>query len=461
MYSSPLLKRLTGKAAAVVLSRLVGIASNVLLTLILARTLPEGELRDYSLFISFLSVGAIFAAFGQNEAALRFIAEHLSLGNLALSGRYWRAARMIALCSSLVAAALVCGFLAIDDWRLAESIRPFILYLTMFGGVALLAWQMVAAESLRGYQQVGLASLFSGGLAGGPISSFLLLLVTTGMAVTGTLTLERVLLAYVGAIAITLPIPLYLLQKRSDSLPSSPSSSTGSEGAFSQATSTLLSVGSVLMLTQLLSYALQSADLWVGGALLQDDKESLDYYYAAKRLVLLIAMPVQMATLTVISSIPDLYAQRKLSELQKLLQTTALIAAIPSLIAALPLLIAPEWTLSVILKERFVAAAPCLQILVIGYIVLVVTGNPQQALTMTGYHRVAMAVNLIACGLLFGLGYWMTQHWGIKGLAFAATVSLSAQNLLLWGLARRLTGVWTHVTFFSFFPSKEAVPSTP
>lgn len=458
MFSSPLLKRLTGKAAAVVLSRLVGIASNVLLTLILARTLPEGELRDYSLFISFLSVGAIFAAFGQNEAALRFIAEHLSLGNPALSGRYWRAARMIALCSSLVAAALVCGFLSIDDWRLAESIRPSILYLTMFGGVTLLAWQMVAAESLRGYQQVGLASLFSGGLAGGPISSFLLLLVTTGMAVSGTLTLERVLLAYVGAIAITLPIPLYLLQKQSATPVSAPSNR---EGTFSQAASTLLSVGSVLMLTQLLSYALQSADLWVGGALLQNDKESLDYYYAAKRLVLLIAMPVQMATLTVISSIPDLYAQRKLSELQKLLQTTALVAAIPSLIAALPLLIAPEWTLSVILKERFVAAAPSLQILVIGYIVLVVTGNPQQALTMTGYHRVAMAVNLIACGLLFGLGYWMTQHWGIKGLAFAATASLSVQNLLLWGLARRLTGVWTHVSISTFLPSKEAVSPAP
>jgi len=458
MFSSPLLKRLTGKAAAVVLSRLVGIASNVLLTLILARTLPEGELRDYSLFISFLSVGAIFAAFGQNEAALRFIAEHLSLGDPGSSGRYWRAARVIALCSSLVAAALVCGFLTIDDWRLAESIRPAILYLTMFGGVTLLAWQMVAAESLRGYQQVGLASLFSGGLAGGPISSFLLLVITAGMAVTGTLTLERVLLAYVGAIAITLPIPLYLLQKQ-NAIPISATSNI--EGTFSQAASTLLSVGSVLMLTQLLSYALQSADLWVGGALLQNDKESLDYYYAAKRLVLLIAMPVQMATLTVISSIPDLYAQRKLSELQKLLQTTALVASIPSLIAALPLLLIPEWTLSVILKERFVAAAPSLQILVIGYIVLVVTGNPQQALTMTGYHRVAMAVNLVACGLLFGLGYWMTQNWGIRGLAFAATVSLSAQNLLLWGLARRLTGVWTHVSFASLLPSKEAVPSAP
>lgn len=460
MYSSPLLKRLTGKAAAVVISRLVGIGSNVLLTLILAKTLPEGELRDYSLFISFLSVGAIFAAFGQNEAALRFIAEHLSLGEAASSARYWRAARAIALVSGLAAAAAVCGYLTTNDWRLAESIKPTILYFAMFSGVTLLAWQMVAAESLRGYQQVGLASLFSGGLAGGPISSFLLLLITMGMAVSGTLTLERVLLAYVGAIAVTLPIPLYLLQKQSEASTPAASNISSSDGTFSQATSTLLSVGSVLMLTQLLSYALQSADLWVGGDLLSD-KESLDYYYAAKRLVLLIAMPVQMATLTVISSIPDLYAQRKLSELQKLLQTTAMFAAIPSLIASLPLLVAPEWTLSVILKERFVAAAPSLQILVIGYVVLVVTGNPQQALTMTGYHRVAMAVNLFACGLLFGLGYWMTQHWGIRGLAFAATISLSAQNLLLWGLARRLTGVWTHLSFAPFLPSKGAVTSAP
>ncbi len=459
MSPTPTIHRLRGSAIAVVFWRLVGIGSNVLLTLLLARTLPEGELRDYSLFISFLSVGAIFAAFGQNESALRFIAEHMSLGNRFQAAQYWRAARSITFISALVAAGCVCAFLLVDDWRLGESLPQATLFLTMFLGIALLAWQMVAAESLRGYQEIRLASLFSGGLAGGPLSSLLLLMGVALLALLGHLTLARVLTSYVVAIGLTLPIPLLLLARRSkadldlSTQPSPPPTTvTPTTITLSAAIKVLLAVGFILMLTQLLSFALQSADMWIGGRLLA--KVDLDHYFVAKRIVLLIAMPVQMATLTVISSIPDLYAQRKLKELQHLLQTTAMVAALPSILASLPLLFFPQWTLGFILGERFITAAPCLQILVVGYLVLVVSGNPQQALTMTGFHKVAMLVNLLSCIVLVGLGYWLTQQQGVNGLATAAAVSLSLQNLLLWGLAKRLTGVWTHLSLTPFLPAK-------
>lgn len=454
MSPTPSIHRLRGSAIAVVFWRLVGIGSNVLLTLLLARTLPEGELRDYSLFISFLSVGAIFAAFGQNESALRFIAEHMSLGNLCQAAQYWRAARSITFISALVAAGCVCAFLLVDDWRLGESLPQATLFLTMFLGIALLAWQMVAAESLRGYQEIRLASLFSGGLAGGPLSSLLLLMAVALLALLGQLTLGRVLTAYVVAIGLTLPIPLLLLARRSkaDLYLSTQPSPPATTITLTAAIKVLLAVGFILMLTQLLSFALQSADMWIGGRLLA--KVDLDHYFVAKRIVLLIAMPVQMATLTVISSIPDLYAQRKLKELQHLLQTTAMVAALPSILASLPLLFFPQWTLGFILGERFITAAPCLQILVVGYLVLVISGNPQQALTMTGFHKVAMLVNLLSCIVLVGLGYWLTQQQGVNGLATAAAVSLSLQNLLLWGLAKRLTGVWTHLSLTPFLTAK-------
>lgn len=445
---SQVLTRLRGDAATVVFWRLIGIASNVLLTLILTHGLKvDGHFRDYSVFVSILSFGTIFAAFGQNEAALRFIAEQLALGQQEQAHRFWQSAKRIALFSALVTASVICLRLLFDDWELSRSISPSILYITMFAGIVLLAWQMVAAESLRGYQEVRLASLFSGGLTGGPISSLLLVLTAGLLYVTNTLTLERVLITYVLAIAITLPFPLLLLRRLSQLSPRAqaevnPTSST---------TKTLLSVGIVLMLIQLLGFALQATDVLIGGKIIrQEQVAEMDHYIAAKRIVLLIAMPVQMAMLTIISSIPNLFAQRKLSELQNMLQGTAFIAAVPALAASLPLLFFPEWTLGVILPERYMLAAPYLQVLVAGYLVLVLTGNPQHVLTMTGHHKVAVIVNLISFALLLGLGCGLTYHYGAMGLAIAASASLSVQNLLLWILARQLVGVWTHVGLPTF-----------
>ena len=80
-----------------------------------------------------------------------------------------------------------------------------------------------------------------------------------------------------------------------------------------------------------------------------------------------------------------------------------------------------------------------------GQVVLVLTGNPQHVLTMTGRHRAVLIVNMLSALVLIATGA-VGAHWfGTFGLAAASALSVSLQNGLLWAIARRELGIWTHV----------------
>jgi len=85
--------------------------------------------------------------------------------------------------------------------------------------------------------------------------------------------------------------------------------------------------------------------------------------------------------------------------------------------------------------------------LLVGHYVLVLSGNPQQVLTMTGRHRVVLAVNLVCAVLLVVVGGLGAAWFGAPGLAAGSAASLAMQNAVLWWLARRDLGIRTHVDF--------------
>ena len=72
-------------------------------------------------------------------------------------------------------------------------------------GLALLAFLQIAGESLRGLQEFRLASLFSGGQAGGLVSNLIFLGLLSLAIVVGRLTLMSTLLLNLTAMAIVLP----------------------------------------------------------------------------------------------------------------------------------------------------------------------------------------------------------------------------------------------------------------
>jgi O-antigen/teichoic acid export membrane protein len=207
----------------------------------------------------------------------------------------------------------------------------------------------------------------------------------------------------------------------------------------------LFSVAAVLLANQLLAFATVQIDIWLAGSLLSP--EALGLYGAAKRSLLIAVMPVQMAMLTIVSTIPRLHAQRRTAKLEEVIRGAATAAAIPSLIAIAVLAMFPSQVLTLILGSAYATAAPALLVMSIGQVVLVLSGNPQHVLAMTGRHRIVLIVNLLSATVLVIAGSVGAVLWGPIGLAGASAISLALQNGLLWVLARRELGIWTHVGY--------------
>jgi O-antigen/teichoic acid export membrane protein len=152
-----------------------------------------------------------------------------------------------------------------------------------------------------------------------------------------------------------------------------------------------------------------------------------------------------MAMMVVMATIPRLQAQGRTRELERVVRQAATYAAIPALFAIVLLALFPETILQFAFGGSYAGAAPTVLVLTVGYLVLVLSGNPPYVLTMTGHHRTVVIVNFIAAIVLVVVGALGAKWYGAPGLAAGSAASFALQNGLLWWLARRRLGVWTHV----------------
>ncbi len=431
------------QAAWAVAWRVAGIATTFAANILAARLLGPAEFGSYLLVMTIVALGGLIGMAGLNEAGLRFIAASLAVDKHGLAQAYLRRVLSTVAVASLLAAsatsaAVLCFQLATDRFH-----EPMLLIALTAIGVVALAWQQIAAESLRGYGDLRVASLFSGGQTGGPISNLLVLL-GLGAAALAALKLDATLAVAitVGSVAITAPWALYRARQTSKSIATPPGETTPRLSPDDNRE--LLAVGGVLLLTQVLAFGSQQLDIWLGGALLEPD--ALGLYGAAKRSLLLAAMPVQMAMMVVMASVPRLYALGRTAELERVVRRAANFAAVPALLAILLLALFPETILQGVFGGSYAGAAPTVLVLILGYLVLVLTGNPPYVLTMTGHHRTVAVVNLLAAIVLVVVGALGAKWFGAPGLAAGSAASFALQNGLLWWLARRRLGVSTHVT---------------
>ncbi len=424
----------------VVGARLVGIAATFAANILAARLLGPAAFGMYLLLITAMTLGATLGMFGLDEAGLRFVAESLGLGKRSLARAYIGSIIRNLLWTAPVAALLIAAPMSLFAGRLADFGGASLLIGLTAVGVILLVWQRVTAELLRAMGNLQLASLFSGGLTGGPISNVLLLL---GLAVAwrwlGSVSLEVATSLLLASIAVALPLSLLgLRQLLQQALGETPTIQLSHHQK-----AVMASVGVTLLGNQLLAFGSQQLDIGIGGLLLRP--EELGTYGACKRCLLLAAMPVQMAMMTVVANIPRLYAQQRTYDLERMLRSAASYAAIPALGALLLLALLPETIPQWLFGGSFSGTRSTILILVVGYLPLILLGNPPPVLAMTGRHRTVLAVNLVATLLLLLVGTLGAYYYGAVGLAVGSSVSFMTQNALLWWLAHKRLGVWTHV----------------
>jgi O-antigen/teichoic acid export membrane protein len=426
----------------VVTCRTIGIVATLGGNILAARLLGPAEFGRY-LFLSSVAVcGGLLGAAGLSDASLRFSSESLALGRRALAVAYvLRAARLCVVSTLLAAGVTAVGLIAfhLATGRLTQP--ALLVTLTVFT-LAALAWQQLASETLRGWNNLKFASLFSGGTAGGPISTLLFLGGVIGLS------LAHVSLSSTGAVGlmalsvcVTVPFALLsvwrMIRPRAAAAPEVPAALSTVEDRQ------LVSMAGTVLALNLLAFAGEQFDIWIGEALLPPDQ--LGVYGVAKRSMLLVAMPVQMAMLMILASIPRLHAQGRRRELEELMRGSAGLAAVPSLAGLALLVVFPETILQFLFGGSYGGAAAMIRILAIGQLALVLVGNPSSMLALAGGHRTLLSVNLIAAVVIVVGGPLAAAAFGAWGLASVMAGALVAQYGLQWWLAWRRLGVWTHV----------------
>ena len=444
VLDASLLKRrlLSGSAWAVggqVGAAVAGLLSNVLL----ARLLTPAEFGAYFLVLSLVAVGSLVGCLGLNRAAVRFVAESMSLEQ---PGRARRAIRLVVGLGTVGAVAAGLVYLLVGG-LLARSVFGTPLLATVVGLTA--GWIVVStlqdlfAEAFRGFHDVRLATLFGGiaiGNSSGLVMRVLLLSCLVGLWFTaGESDLATIVLIVVGSGSVAALISGAALYARTATLRDS-----GAEGEEIRPREAL-GVSLPLLVNNLTVFVLMQSDIWILAAFRPPEEVAI--YGAASRFMALVTMPLVIVNGVLPPVIAGLYARGERGRLEDTMRPIATLAGIPALLALVVFALAGGPILGLVYGDFYREGAAVLALLTLGKLAAVWAGSCGLTLQMTGNQTLLMWISVVS-GLVFVAGaLWAVQGYGAVGVAGVAALSLAFQNLLTVLAARWRTGIWTQGTF--------------
>jgi O-antigen/teichoic acid export membrane protein len=307
-------------------------------------------------------------------------------------------------------------------------------------GMGLLVWlsgqQKLWANYLRGFGEVRFASLLEGRSGGVLVSAGQGLLVGAVLLFFAGLGLAGAL----GALAVGYAVPVAVAWRR-----------VARHWRHVRAGGrTFRDVGVVarqhwrFTSTLLGGYLNSTVEIWIAGLVLTAVESSL--FSAAQRLSILLSIPL-VSLGVVYSPVVARLAGKDDARLEKLLRTGASVAGLVTAVAWIPMLLVPGPLLGLVFGSAFAAAAPALMFLTVGNVVNVATGMCGTALSMSRYEGVTAMVQWLALTARVPAGVLAALFLGAAGLGASAAVVTASMYVALWLLARRRTGLRTHLTF--------------
>lgn len=197
--------------------------------------------------------------------------------------------------------------------------------------------------------------------------------------------------------------------------------------------------------TMLGGYLNSTVEIWIAGLVLSTFDTSL--FSAAQRLSILLSIPL-VSFGVVFSPVVARLAGNDDVRLERLLRSGASVAALVTAVAWVPMLLVPGPVLGLVFGPTFAAAAPTLVFLTVGSVANVLTGMCGTALSMSRHEGVTAMVQWLALAVRVPAGLLaVALLGGAAGLGASAAAVTTAMYVALWLLARRRTGLRTHLTF--------------
>jgi O-antigen/teichoic acid export membrane protein len=419
----------------------IGIVTNG----VLARLLTKQEFGVYFLAFSIISLGAVIGSLGLPKTVLRFVAENMTLGQPGRARRAIYTALGLgvlgALCISL-AYLFIVGDL-VSRYLFHSSALVAIIGLTA-GWMAISTMQEIMAETFRGFHDIRMATLFGGLATGGKSAGLIMrIMLLACLALLGLMSgwhtdLRTVMLASIGSGAASSLLAALFLHKRISSL-----GTQGMDNPIS-AGDELRDAFPILIISLTSFILLSAADLWILGIFRSDADVAV--YGAAARLVALIAMPLLLTNLVLPPIIAEMYAQGRTAELEGTLRSFSTLSGVPSLLVLIVFMLLGGPILGVVYGSGYQSAAMVLVLLSAGKLAAVWAGSCGAVLQFTGHQGSMLRVNLLTSPLFIIGALLVVRDYGPIGIASMTAAITVLQNAALVLVAKRKTGIWTHVS---------------
>jgi O-antigen/teichoic acid export membrane protein len=458
LSGSALKRRLLSGSIWAVAGRFGGAMVGILTASLLTFVISPKEVGAYNLVLSIVAFGALVGALGLPKTVVRLVAENVGLN------RSGRARRVIYIVLGLgVVGTLLTSlayFLVIGDLiegRLFDS--PLLLGLTglIAAWIAIAIVQEITAETFRGFHDIRWATLLgglaTGGKSGGLIMRLVLLGILTLLVVTGAgVDLRTVMLVSIGAGSVSVLLSCWLLYGKVSSL----DSKAMEEEPVS--TREVLDDAVPFLAIAMTAFVLLSADIWILAAL--DSDTAVAVYANASKLVTFVAMPLLVVNLVMPPIVAEMYAQGRTARLERTLRAFSTLSGVPSLLVLVGFMLLGKPILSLLYNQDIYHSNTAWLVLLIlsaAKLVAVWSGSCGLVLQFTGHQTSMLRVSLLTSPLFFVLAIFATMRYGPVGVAAAAALTTSLQNVIMVLLAKRKTGMWTHVSF-SLSPFRKGPP---
>ena len=418
----------------------IGIVTNGLL----ARMLSLQDFGTYLLVFSIISVGAVLGSLGLPKTVLRFVAESMTLDQPGRARRAIYTALGLGAAGALITCLAYYFFIGdlVGRYLFDSPAIVAVIGLTT-GWMAISALQEIIAETFRGFHDIRMATLFGGLATGGKSAGLIMRVVLLGCLVllwstSGHTDLRTVMLVSLGSGAASALLSVLFLRKRVSTL--------GTQGADHSvsAKETLRDAFPILLISLTSFVLLSAADLWILGAFGTKDQVAL--YGAASRLVTLIAMPLLITNLVLPPIIAEMYAQGRTGQLERTLRSFSTLSGFPSLLFLILFMVLGGPILGLVYGNDFSSAAIILVLLSAGKLAAVWAGSCGAVLQFTGHQGSMLRINLLTSPLFIIGALLVVRDYGPVGVASMTAAITVLQNAALVLVAKRKTGMWTHVS---------------
>ena len=428
-------RRLIGGGAWALVGKGAALGLNFVTMAMVTRLLDVGSVGIYQLGQTVVLATAMVARLGLDNTVVYLVSSAAADGSEGRARRAIRTVMILGACGALAAwAVLSFGGVELLGRLLRKGSFAHLPRIAPAMGVwsAAVATQILASEAFRGFHAIREAVLY-----GGVVAGVLTVATLAALGHAGGLSVEAA--AWITSLstavaALAAALALFLRVRRAG--PIAPPHGYGYGDVLRRSLPVLVS--------NAMTFVLSNVDVWVVGGTLSERELAL--YVTPAKLVTLIGVSFLIANQVLPPLIGELAARNDRPLMERTLRGTAFVVGLPAMAIVLGFVLGGGPLLRVVFGPAYEGGATVLSLLCIGQTANILTGSSLFALLMTGHGVAAMWISGSMGLLAIAACLVAVKLWGAVGVAAAVSSVIVVQQLVTLLVARRLVGVWTHVS---------------